>query len=85
MVSAATDFDSKVLITIQQLADAAYGPEIAQTLERSAGRSVSRGALYAALDRLERRGLVRGRIESPTDERGGFPRRRFEMMEGGPR
>jgi len=83
MVNAATDFDRKVLFTIEQLDDAAYGPEIAQTLEQNAGRSVSRGALYAALDRLERKGLVRGRIEAATDERGGFPRRRFEMTEGG--
>jgi len=83
MASAAIDFDRKVLFTIQQLDDAAYGPEIARTLEQSAGKSVSRGALYAALDRLERRGLVRGRIEAATDERGGFPRRRFEMTEGG--
>ena len=85
MVNAPTDFDHKVMFTIQQLADSAYGPEIAQTLEQSAGKSVSRGALYAALDRLERRGLVRGRIEAATDERGGFPRRRFEMTEAGAR
>jgi len=83
MANAAADFDQKVLLTIRQLEDAAYGPEIAQTLEHSAGKSVSRGALYAALDRLERRGLVRGRIEAATDQRGGFPRRRFEMTEGG--
>jgi len=82
MATAASGFDRKVLFTIQQLDDSAYCPEIARTLERDAGRSVSRGALYAALDRLERKGLVRGRIETATDERGGFPRRRFETTRG---
>ena len=85
MVNTATGFDREVLFTIQELADSAYGPEIAQTLEQSAGKSVSRGALYAALELLERKGLVLGRIESATQERGGLPRRRFEMTVGGAR
>ncbi len=71
-------FDAQVLGTIRRLDDAAYGPEIAQALERDAGKSVSRGALYTALDRLERKGLVRWCIEDATADRGGLPRRRFE-------
>ena len=75
------EFDRKVLVTIQQLESSAYAPGIAQELERDAGKTVSRGALYAALDRLEQRGLVRWSIEDATEERGGLPRRRFEIAE----
>lgn len=75
------EFDRRVLLTIRQLEDAAYAPNIAQELEQVAGKSVSRGALYTALDRLEQKGLVRWRIEEAGEERGGFPKRLFEAME----
>jgi PadR family transcriptional regulator PadR len=73
------EFDRRVLVTIRQLEGGAYAPVIAQELERDAGKSVSRGALYTALDRLEQRGLVRWCIEDATEERGGLPKRRFEI------
>jgi len=73
------EFDRRVLVTIQELEGSAYAPDIAQELERDAGRAVSRGALYTALDRLEQRGLVRWCIEDATEERGGLPKRRFEI------
>ncbi len=75
------EFDRRVLVTIQQLEDGAYAPDIAHELERGAGKTVSRGALYTALDRLEQRGLVRWSIEEATEERGGLPKRRFEITE----
>jgi DNA-binding PadR family transcriptional regulator len=73
------EFDRRVLVTIRQLADSAYAPDIAHELERDSGRTVSRGALYTALDRLEQHGLVRWSIEEATEERGGLPKRRFEI------
>lgn len=79
------EFDRRVLVTIQHLEGGAYAPDIAQELERDAGgKSVSRGALYTALDRLEQKGLVRWCIEDATEERGGLPKRRFEIAETTP-
>lgn len=75
------EFDRRVLLTIRQLEACAYAPDIAQQLERDSGRAISRGALYTALDRLEQRGLVRWSIEEATEERGGLPKRRFEIAE----
>jgi DNA-binding PadR family transcriptional regulator len=75
------EFDRRVLVTIQELEDGAYAPAIAQELERDTGKTVSRGALYTALDRLEERGLVCWSIEDATEERGGLPKRRFEIAE----
>jgi DNA-binding PadR family transcriptional regulator len=73
------EFDHRVLLTIRQLEGSACAPDIAQELERDSGKSVSRGALYTALDRLAQRGLVRWSIEEATEERGGLPKRRFEI------
>ena len=75
------ELDRRILVTIRHLEDSAYAPAIAQELEREAGKTVSRGALYTALDRLEERGLVQWSIEDPTEERGGLPKRRFEIAD----
>jgi PadR family transcriptional regulator len=77
------EFEQMVLLAILQRAPTAYGPTISEELEGTAGRTVSRGALYSSLGRLERKGLLRWQIESPTVERGGHPRRRFEVTHAG--
>ena len=77
------EFEHVVLLAILQLEDRAYGPDISNLLEKRAKRAVSRGALYATLDRLERKGLVRWKVEAPTAARGGHPKRRFELTANG--
>ena len=72
-----------VLLAILQLDRAAYGPAISELLERRAGRRVSRGALYSSLDRLQQKGLLEWRIEPATSDRGGHPKRRFEVTQPG--
>jgi DNA-binding PadR family transcriptional regulator len=44
---------------------------------------VSRGALYATLERLERKGCVRWALEKGGPERGGHPRRKFLLTRTG--
>ena len=45
-----------------------------------AGRSISRGALYTSLDRLEKRGCFGGKaLAACTDARGGLPRRLYTV------
>ena len=53
----------------------AYGAAIRQLIEQRAGRSVSSGALYTTLDRLEQRGLLASTWGEPTAERGGKRKR----------
>jgi len=77
------EFEQMVLLAILQLGDTSYGPGIGQELERRAGRSVSRGALYSALGRLEKKGYLEWTSEAPTPERGGHPRRLFRVVEPG--
>jgi len=77
------EFEQLVLLAALGLRDEAYAPAIARVLEERAERETSRGTLYAALDRLEARGLLTWQLAEPTPERGGAARRRFEVTEAG--
>lgn len=77
------EFEQLVLLAALGLGPQAYAPDIATVLEEDAEREVSRGTLYAALDRLEARGMLRWELDEPTAERGGAARRRFEVTESG--
>ncbi len=72
-----------LLLAAMRTGDHAYGVQIARDIERTAGRRVLLGAAYAALDRLERRGLVSSRTGHPTSERGGRAKRFFEVTPRG--
>jgi len=54
-------------------------------IERCTGRSVSIGALYATLDRLERKGCVSSSLGEPSADRGGRARRFFRIEAAGER
>ncbi len=84
---AATDtlgeFEQLVLLAIVHLKDDAYGVTIRREIESRTGRSVAVGALYTALDRLERKGFVRSRASEPTPQRGGRSKRHFMLVAAG--
>jgi DNA-binding PadR family transcriptional regulator len=77
------EFEQLVLLAILRLRESAYGTAISAELEEKAGRRVSRGALYASLDRLESKGFLAWALEAPTRDRGGHPARRFTVTETG--
>ena len=52
-------------------------------IEEGAERRVTRGALYATLERLERKGLLSWATEHATPERGGIPRWHFRVTREG--
>ena len=52
------EFEQLLLFALMQLDDDAYGARIRESIEARTGRTVSPGAVYTALDRLESRGLV---------------------------
>ena len=56
------EFEQLLLLAVLRLGVEAYGGDIARELEARAGRTVSRGALYTSLDRLEDKGLVRWKV-----------------------
>jgi DNA-binding PadR family transcriptional regulator len=78
-----TDFELMILLAALRLADEAYGVRIAREIQIISGRRVLLGAAYAALDRLERNGLVSSSIGSATRERGGRAKRFFRVTPRG--
>ena len=79
------EFEELILLTVNGLADDAYGVSVRQVLEAETTRAVSLGAVYAALDRLEAKGLVRSRVVPGTAARGGRRRRAFMLTREGVR
>ncbi len=77
------EFEQMVLLAVLQSGDVAFGPAISAELEVRAGRQVSRGALYATLDRLEKKGLLHWEIEAASSRSRGNRRRRFSVTEKG--
>jgi len=65
------NFELMVLLATLRVGDEAYGVPIARELETTSGKDVLLGSVYAALDRLEGKGLVASRVGDPTPERGG--------------
>jgi DNA-binding PadR family transcriptional regulator len=80
-----TDLEFMLLLAALRVGEDAYGVEIARELERTGGRTVLLGAVYAALDRLERAGLVRSSMGDPTPQRGGKAKRYFRVTPAGVR
>jgi DNA-binding PadR family transcriptional regulator len=77
------EFEQQVLLVILRLERDAGAPEIARELETLAGRSVTRGALYTTLDRLETKGLLRWKLAPGGPEREGLPRRQYAVTSAG--
>ena len=78
-----TDFEIMILLAILRVGDEAYGVTIAHEIEGKAGRMVQLPAVYAALDRLEKQGLVRSWIGDATPQRGGRAKKHFALTETG--
>jgi PadR family transcriptional regulator len=77
------EFELMILLAVINLGDEAYGVPISHELETQRGRDVSVGSVYAALDRLENKGLVASSLGDPTPERGGKAKRYFRVTKEG--
>ena len=79
------NFELMVLLAVLRVGDDAYGVPIGRELEESSGKDVLLGSVYAALDRLEAKGLVSSRLGDPTPERGGRAKKYFKVTAKGVR
>ncbi len=75
--------DELLLLTILALKESAYGATIMQHLTEVTSREWSIGAIYDPLHRLEKTGLVRSFLTTPTPERGGRSKRVYRVTERG--
>jgi len=79
------EFEQSVLLAIAHLGDGAYGVTIRQEIERRTGREIAIGALYTALDRLERKKFIASEMSDPRPERGGRSKRHLRIRPAGTR
>ena len=72
-----------VLLAAIRIRDMAYGVPIAREIEKESGRDVALASVYAALERLEKKGLITSALGEPTAERGGKARTYFKPTAAG--
>jgi DNA-binding PadR family transcriptional regulator len=77
------EFEHLIVLALLRLADRAYGVTVRQEIELRTRREVSIGAVYATLDRLERKGYVKSHRGDPTPQRGGRSKRFFRVTAKG--
>jgi DNA-binding PadR family transcriptional regulator len=79
------EFEEVVLLTVAVLTPEAYSVVIAEELEQQTGKTVTTGAVHAALQRLENKGFVNSEMGEATAERGGRRKRIFSVTVAGSR
>lgn len=79
------EFELMVLLAVIRLDEEAYGVPIAREIELHSRREAALGSVYAALERLEQKGLVKSRLGERTPERGGRAKRFFRVTAQGVR
>jgi PadR family transcriptional regulator, regulatory protein PadR len=77
------EFENITLLAVLRLEDRAYGVTVRQEIELRIHREVSIGAVYATLDRLEKKGYATSHQGDPTPERGGRSKRFFRVTADG--
>lgn len=73
------EFEQIVLLALLRLGEGAYGMAVRREISFRTDRDVAIGAVYATLDRMERKGLVKSSVGEPSPERGGRARRNFRL------
>lgn len=73
------EFEEIVMLTVGILQEDAYGVSVKKEIESRLNRSVSIGALHAALRRLEGKGYLHSQLGEATASRGGKRKRYFTV------
>jgi len=77
------DFEHLVLLAVMRLGEDAYGMKVRREIAERTGRDVAIGAVYATLDRLTEKDLVKSWLGEPSAERGGRAKRTFRVTAAG--
>jgi len=76
-------FEEMVLLAVARGRGEAYGMTVRREIQERTGRDVTIGAVYATLDRLEAKALVRSTLGSPEPSRSGRAKRYFHLLPAG--
>ena len=77
------EFELLTLLAIAQLGDDAYGVTVRDVLEMRTSRTVTLGAVYKTLGRLEAKGMLDVTVAPPTGERGGRRKKLYRLNPAG--
>ena len=77
------EFEEVVLLAVAGLYPEAYSVAIAEELEAQTGKTITTGAVHAALQRLEKKGYLNSRMGEATAQRGGRRKRLFALTVAG--
>lgn len=77
------EFEQMLLFALLRLGDEAHSVSVRQEIEKRTHQSVSPGATFTALERLEGRGLVESWFGESTPERGGKRKRHYVLTVAG--
>ena len=75
-------FEEQVLLGVAHLAADAYGMTVRRFIEERTGRETSIGAVYATLERLERKGWIATHLESEREIVGRFKTMKLDKYLG---
>jgi DNA-binding PadR family transcriptional regulator len=76
-------FEHQVLLSILRLDDETYTVPIVLELEERTGRETAPAAVYIALRRLEKKGLVASRLDDGASAKGSRKRRLVRLTDDG--
>jgi DNA-binding PadR family transcriptional regulator len=79
------ELEELVLLAVCTLPGDAYGVTVQQAIESTTDRVCTLGAVYSALDRLERKDCLTSHLGGSTPEAGGRRKRYFEATPRGRR
>ena len=77
------EFEQMVLLALLRLKGDAYGVTVRQEIQSRTDRRVAIGAVYACLERLERKGYLNSTVSDPQPVPGGRSRKYFRLTRGG--
>jgi PadR family transcriptional regulator PadR len=72
-----------VLFAVIQPGAESYGVQISNEIAEKSGREVALASVYAALERLEKKGFITSALGAPSKERGGKARTYFRPTAAG--
>lgn len=72
-----------VMLAIWKLQDKAYSLPIREQVSKSTGYDWSLSSIYTPLNRLTRKHLLTSYLTDPLPERGGRPRRIYQLTSAG--
>ncbi len=81
-MSALGELETLILLAILRLEET-YGVPVRDEIEKRTGKRLSRGAVYTALARLEKKGYLDSTIGPPTPTRGGKSKRFYSVNDRG--